>query len=162
MKITLTPEQRQVLSERMKRNRQNPAFEAKRAAAVKAAFEADADRGVIRRKISQANKEQWKDPVIRRKRLSAIAKGLDNGTREKRAAILAERRKDPAYEEKRLAGIRRKCAEQPFKKRAVALANARKRRGFDVPARLWDEYRRLQKKGLLAREAGIALGLIRQ
>lgn len=161
-KPTFTPEQRAAMSERMKRQRADPAFEARRKAALTAAYADDVVRCVIRRKISEANKEQWKDPVVRRKRLSAIAKGLDNGTREKRAALLAERRKDPAQEQKRLDALRRKCAETPLKKRAVALANARKRRGFDVPARLWDEYRRLQKKGLLAREAGIALGLIRQ
>jgi len=158
-----TPERRAMMAEKMRQQRNNPEFQAARLKALRETFAADAERGTIRRKISEANKEQWKDPAVRRKRLKAIMQGLDNGTREKRAALLAERRKDPANEEKRIAALRKKFAQMKAKKRAVAYANARKRRGFDVPARLWGEYRKLMdKRGMLAREAGIALGLVRE
>lgn len=162
-KPTFTPEQLAAYSQRMKRQRADPAFEAKRKARLAEAYVDDVTKCMIRRKIGEASKAQWKDPVIRRKRMQAIAKGLDNGMREKRQAMLAERRKNPEMEAKRIAGLRKKFAEIKNKKRAVAMANNRKRRGFDVPARLWPEYRKLiDKRGYRAREAGIALGLVRE
>jgi len=162
-KPTFTPEQLAAYSERMKRQRADPAFEAKRRAKLAEAYLSDVVKCAIRKKIGEASKASWQDPVIRRKRMQSIAKGLDAGMREKRQALLAERRNNPEMEAKRIAGLRRKFAEIANKKRAVAMANNRKRRGFDVPARLWKEYRKLiDQRGYRAREAGIALGLVRE
>lgn len=161
--INLTPEQRAALGERMRRQRLDPAFEAKRRAKLTEAYANDVAACAIRKKISEASMAQWKDPLVRRKRMQAIAHSMDNGLREKRQAILAERRKDPEAEAKRIAALRKKFAAIKPKKTAIARAVARRRRGFDVPASLWKEYRRLlRNKGLRAREAGIALGLVRE
>jgi hypothetical protein len=162
-KPKFTPEQRAAAAERLRAKWQDPEWRAKREAGCRRAWERDAITGEIRRKIAASNVEQWKDPLIRRKRTQAIAKGLDAGVREMRRAQLAERRNDPVMEAKRIAKLRAKCALIKGKKRAVAQANNRKRRGFDVPARLWVIYRELLKKRkYTAREAGIVLGLVRE
>lgn len=120
-------------------------------------------RGTGNAARAEGMRKVWKDPAQRRARIAGIMEGLKNGNLEKHRATIAKTMADPAVQEKRLRKLREKFATMPLILKARGMALARRRRGFDVPAHLWKEYQFLRNtKCLSAREAGLALGLVRQ
>ena len=146
-------------SERMRKHWQDPEFRAKQRAGIKAAF----DKGKGNDKRSDNLRARWKNPRTRKNLMESQQAYLENGGREKRAEVFARLRADPAYEAKRLRKWREAMEKKKNRLKAAAMILNRKRRGFDVPAHLWDEYQRLVKsKRLRAREAAIVLGIIKE
>lgn len=154
---TYTPEERAASAERLRKLWQDPEWRARREAGVRAA----AERGVQRKVNSESMKREWADPVKRKRRLNAMAEAMEVNRPKHRATLLALKA-DPAFEEKRARKAQEYKDRNPLRMKVSALHAAKKRRGFDVPAHLWKEYRFLvDKKSLTAREAGAVLGLVR-
>lgn len=161
-KCNFTPEQRAASAARLKALWQDPEFQRKRAAAVQAAVERNRRDGRANEKRSATMKAIWADPGARAKRKAAARKKAESEAGRKQAALFAELRSDPEFQRKRLKRLKEYSAKSASAIKARLSANNTKRRGFAVPARLWWEYCFLRKsKKLLAREAGVALGLVR-
>jgi len=153
-----TPESRAKSAERLRAQKANPEFEAKRLAAIKAA----AERGVFKKQNTENNKKAWGDPTKRAIRLRAIRESYDDEKREAARQRWAKLRADPVFEAKRLAALAKVQERNTLRLTAMAIATHRKRRGFDIPHHLKAEYVFLRKrKHLSAREAGLVLGLVR-
>lgn len=153
-----SPESRKKSGERMRAQLKNPEFETKRLAAIKEA----AARGVYKKQNSETNKKVWSDPAKRAARLKAIRAAYDDEKREAARQRMAKLRANPEFEAKRLAALAKVQAKTNLRMKALAIATHRKRRGFDIPHHLKADYKFLrERKNLSAREAGIALGLVR-
>lgn len=161
--LNVSPEERATRSERMRKQWQDPEFRARRKAAVEAAVERNRETGETSRKKAANAKAMWSDPAKRARILAGLRKKLESGHAEVLAANMAKMKADADIEAKRRRATALNFERNRSKYVATIMAHNRRSRGFDVPARMWKEYRFLCKvKGLTARQAGIALGLVSQ
>lgn len=158
-----TPEQREAARRRLAELWKDPTFRAARKKAIDEATERNRITGEVSRKKSEAMKAAWADPARRARIMAGVRKKKNSGYYETEGAqIFAATLANPETQEKRLKRLREYHADNQGLRRASIAAVNRKKRGFDVPANLWNEYQfLLKKKGVKAREAGIMLGLIR-
>lgn len=144
----------------MIRKKADPEFERKRVEGIRRYW---AEKGTAgsetRERLSRCAAASWA-----KRRLKGTDKFvLSDEERNRRREQLQKNKQNPNYETRRLKAIKAFSSSPKGKvKRSVtAQAVNDKRRGFKVPAKLWNEYRWLvDAKKIPAREAGKMLGLI--